>query len=227
MNIIEFAQVSRHYKTGSVLVKAVDQISFTMRRGEFAVVAGPSGSGKSTLLNLAGGLDRPNSGKVFIDGECLNEKTDEDLTTERLRKIGFVFQAYNLIPVLTAYENVQFMLQIKKIPEEKHRQMICQLFEELGLNGLEDRKPSELSGGQQQRVAVARAVILEPSLVLADEPTANLDSESSVSLLQLMKQLNHEKKVTFLFSSHDPKVIEVAERVISMRDGHILKDVAT
>ncbi|MDN5278178.1 MAG: putative transport system ATP-binding protein [Clostridiales bacterium] len=224
MNTVELKNTSRHYQSGSLVVKAVDQVDLHLKKGDFAVLAGPSGSGKSTLLNLIGGLDRPTDGEVYIDNELLNDKSDEQLSRERLEKIGFIFQAYNLIPVLTAYENVQFIMQIRGIPEKEHREKIMPLLKELGLEGLEDRKPPELSGGQQQRVAVARAIVLEPAIILADEPTANLDSETAVNLLQIMKQLNEEKNVTFLFSSHDPMVIEIAERVISMRDGKITRD---
>jgi putative ABC transport system ATP-binding protein len=224
VNTVELKNTSRHYQSGSLVVKAVDQVDLHLKKGDFAVLAGPSGSGKSTLLNLIGGLDRPTDGEVYIDNELLNDKSDEQLSRERLEKIGFIFQAYNLIPVLTAYENVQFIMQIRGIPEKEHREKIMPLLKELGLEGLEDRKPPELSGGQQQRVAVARAIVLEPAIILADEPTANLDSETAVNLLQIMKQLNEEKNVTFLFSSHDPMVIEIAERVISMRDGKITRD---
>lgn len=224
MNTVELRKVSRHYPSGSLTVKAVDNVDLSIMKGEFAVIAGPSGSGKSTMLNLIGGLDRPTLGEVYIDNELLNNKSDEQLTKERLEKIGFIFQAYNLIPVLTAYENVQFILQIRGIPEKEHREKIMPLFAELGLEGMENRRPPELSGGQQQRVAVARAIILEPAIILADEPTANLDSDTAVSLLKMMKQLNEEKNVTFLFSSHDPMVIATAKRVISMRDGKINSD---
>lgn len=224
MNTVELKNVSRHYPSGSTTVKAVDQVDLSISKGEFVVLAGPSGSGKSTMLNLIGGLDRPTSGEVYIDSELLNNKSDEQLTKERLEKIGFIFQAYNLIPVLTAYENVQFILQIRGVPENEHRDKIMPLLIELGLEGMEERRPPELSGGQQQRVAVARAIILEPAIILADEPTANLDSDTAVKLLQMMKQLNDEKNVTFLFSSHDPMVIETAKRVISMRDGKIKND---
>ncbi|GAB4283823.1 MAG: ABC transporter ATP-binding protein [Candidatus Rifleibacteriota bacterium] len=221
MNIVELKNTCRFYKSGSLIVKAVNEVALTIKRGEFAVLAGPSGSGKSTLLNLIGGLDRPDSGEVYIDGELLNEKSDEQLTRIRLEKIGFIFQAYNLIPVLSAYENIQFILQIRGIPDSRHEELIMPLIKELGLEGMEQRRPPELSGGQQQRVAVARAIILEPAIILADEPTANLDSETAINLLKLMKQLNEEKGITFLFSSHDPMVIETAKRVIAMRDGKI------
>ncbi len=224
MEIVKLKSVSRHYKSGSLTVKAVDNLDLEIERGEFTVLAGPSGSGKTTLLNMIGGLDRSTSGEIHLDGDILNNMSDDQLTHERLKKIGFVFQAYNLIPVLSAYENVQFILQIQGIPEKDHKDRIMPILEELGLQGMEDRRPQELSGGQQQRVAVARAIVGDPAIILADEPTANLDSESAVNLLNLMKRLNEDKKVTFLFSSHDQKVIDIARRVIHLRDGKIQHD---
>jgi len=224
MSSVEMKNVSRIYRSGGLEIKAIDSLDLKIEAGEFTVIAGPSGSGKSTLLNLAGGLDRPSDGEVFLDGGLLNDKSDNQLTRQRLFKVGFIFQAYNLIPVLTAWENIQFILQMQGIQESEHEKRIRPLLEELGLNGLEHRKPAELSGGQQQRVAVARAVIGQPSIILADEPTANLDSETAVSLLSLMRRLNQEQKVTFLFSSHDPMVIDKACRVIRLHDGRIAED---
>jgi putative ABC transport system ATP-binding protein len=224
MATVALKKVSRTYGDGSVKVNAVDQLDLNVEPGEFSVLAGPSGSGKSTLLNLIGGLDRPTLGEVFLNDESMNEKTDDELTQQRLHKIGFVFQAYNLIPVLTAYENVQFILQIQGVPDSEHRDRIMPLLIELGLEGLENRRPPELSGGQQQRVAVARAIVGRPTIILADEPTANLDSETAISLLSMMEKLNQEQKVTFLFSSHDPRVIDIARRVITLRDGRIFED---
>ncbi|MFZ5950627.1 MAG: ABC transporter ATP-binding protein [Candidatus Rifleibacteriota bacterium] len=224
MATVELKNVSRFFESGLLQVKAVDRFNLSLEPGEFAVLAGPSGSGKSTLLNLIGGLDRPTEGEIFLNGESLNLKSDNELTQERLFKIGFVFQAYNLVPVLTAYENVQFILQIQGVPESEHRGRIMTLFEELGLEGLEGRKPGELSGGQQQRVAVARAIIGKPAIILADEPTANLDSETAISLLKMMEKLNLEQKITFLFSSHDSRVIDIARRVISLKDGKLFED---
>ncbi|MDD3147925.1 MAG: ABC transporter ATP-binding protein [Candidatus Riflebacteria bacterium] len=224
MSSVEMRNVSRVYQSGACEIKAVAALDLLVESGEFTVLAGPSGSGKSTLLNLAGGLDRPTSGEVFLNGESLNNQSDDQLTRQRLFKIGFIFQAYNLIPVLSAYENIQFTLQLQGIPESEHAGRIRPLLAELGLEGLEYRRPAELSGGQQQRVAVARAMIGQPAIILADEPTANLDSESAISLLQLMKQLNDEKGVTFLFSSHDQRVIDIARRVIRLRDGKINED---
>lgn len=221
---VQVKNVSRIYQSGQVSVKAIDRLDLSVASGEFAVLAGPSGSGKSTLLNLIGGLDRPTSGEIYLDGDLLNNRSDDELTRDRLHKIGFVFQAYNLIPVLTAYENVQFILQIQGVPENEHADRIMPLLKELGIEGLENRRPTELSGGQQQRVAVARAIVGRPAIILADEPTANLDSESALSLLALMYRLNREQGVTFLFSSHDSRVIEIARRVISLRDGQLFED---
>ena len=225
MSSVEMKNVSRVYQSGACEIRAVDSLDLRVEAGEFTVLAGPSGSGKSTLLNLAGGLDRPTSGEVFLNDVSLNSQTDDQLTRQRLYKIGFVFQAYNLIPVLSAWENIQFTLQLQGIPEKEHGARIQPLLNELGLEGLEHRRPAELSGGQQQRVAVARAIVGQPTIILADEPTANLDSESAISLLKMMRRLNHEKKVTFLFSSHDQRVIDIACRVVRLRDGHIYEDI--
>ena len=224
MDSIHIRQVKKYFQEGEHVVRAVNGVDVVLEKGEFVAVAGPSGSGKTTLLNLLGGLDRPTEGDITIDGVSMNTQTDSELTELRLRKIGFVFQAYNLIPVLSAYENVQFVLQIQGVPDHEHRERILPLMGELGLEGLENRFPTQLSGGQQQRVAVARAVVGNPSIVLADEPTANLDSESSKNLLDLMGRLNEQKGVTFLFSTHDPMVIELARRVIRLRDGVVQTD---
>ena len=221
METIRVNGVKKYFQEGEHVVRAIDGIDITLEKGEFASLAGPSGSGKTTLLNLVGGLDHPDSGEISIGETSINNKSDNELTELRLHNIGFVFQAYNLIPVLTAYENVQFVLQIQGVPEKEHRDRILPLFASLGLEGLEDRFPTQLSGGQQQRVAVARAVIGNPAIILADEPTANLDSETSANLLQMMRQLNERDKVTFLFSTHDPMVINQARRVIYLRDGKI------
>ena len=224
MESIHIQQVKKYFQEGEHVVRAVNGVDVVLEKGEFVAVAGPSGSGKTTLLNLLGGLDRPTEGDITIDGVSMSSQTDSELTELRLRKIGFVFQAYNLIPVLSAYENVQFVLQIQGVPDHEHRERILPLMGELGLEGLEKRFPTQLSGGQQQRVAVARAVVGNPSIVLADEPTANLDSESSKNLLDLMRRLNEQKGVTFLFSTHDPMVIELARRVIRLRDGKVQTD---
>ncbi len=224
MESINLKNITKFYHEGEHVVHAINGVDLILKQGEFASLAGPSGSGKTTLLNLAGGLDHPDSGEISIVNISINKKTDDELTELRLYKIGFVFQAYNLIPVLTAYENVQFILQIQKVPEKEHRGRILPLFASLGIDGLEDRFPTQLSGGQQQRVAVARAVIGNPAIILADEPTANLDSETSSNLMSMMRRLNEENGVTFLFSTHDQMVIEQARRVIRLRDGKIMTD---
>ena len=226
MTAIETRNLFKHYPEAYHTIKAVDGISLTVDRGEFTVLAGPSGSGKTTLLNLIGCLDRPDSGETLIDGESMNGKSDEEMTRIRLHKIGFVFQAYNLIPVLTTYENIQFILQIQGVAEDLHEPKIMSLLRMLGLDGLHHRFPPQLSGGQQQRVAVARAIIGDPTIVLADEPTANLDSESALALLEMMRKLNAERGVTFLFSSHDTRVIGAARRVVRISDGKIIADEA-
>jgi putative ABC transport system ATP-binding protein len=224
MDTVCLKNVVKQYEEGGFTVRAVDGIDLTIRTGEFAAIAGPSGSGKTTLLNLIGGLDRPDTGEVIIDGIAAQEKSDAELTELRRQKIGFIFQAYNLIPVLTAFENVQFMLHIQGVPEGDHQEKILALFKRLGLENLENRFPPQLSGGQQQRVAVARALVGSPAIILADEPTANLDSETSRNLLALMAELNRERGITFLFSSHDAMVIAMARRVIGLRDGKIRSD---
>ncbi len=224
MSSIRVRRVSKRYRETAAVVQAIDTLDLTLEEGEFTVVAGPSGSGKTTLLNLVGGLDRPDTGEIFLGDQPLHAMSEAELTELRLRRIGFVFQAYNLIPVLTVYENVQFILQIQGVTETEHASRILPLLEELGLKGMEDRFPPQLSGGQQQRVAVARAMVGRPRVILADEPTANLDSENAVALLELMKRLNGEQGVTFLFSSHDPRVIDTARRVVRLRDGRIESD---
>ena len=224
MNAVEVQNATKCYTEGDFTIRAVDGVSLSLPRGDFAVLAGPSGSGKTTLLNMIGGLDRPDQGEILLDGQTTRDKSDDQLTNLRLRKIGFVFQAYNLVPVLTAYENVQIILQFQGVPDSQHDSLILPLFEELGLKGMEHRFPPKLSGGQQQRVAVARSIIGSPAIVLADEPTANLDSDTAHSLLELMKDLNRKKGVTFLFSSHDSRVIQMASRVIQLHDGKIESD---
>lgn len=221
MNVVKIDKVSRFYRNGLLTVTAVDQLSMELNKADFSVIAGPSGSGKTTLLNLIGGLDKPCEGKVFIDGEPTVGKSESQLSDLRREKIGFIFQAYNLLPVLTVYENIQLILQIQNVPDKLHKDKIFNILSELDLQDLHKRMPAELSGGQQQRVAVARALINEPKLILADEPTANLDSESANKLMDLMQKLNEDKDVTFLFSSHDPMVIEKAKSVIRIRDGKL------
>lgn len=221
---IVLTNLAKHYRVGGQEVHAVDHVSLTLAAGEFAALAGPSGSGKTTLLNLIGGLDRPDAGDVLIDGQSLAALSERALTDLRLRRIGFVFQSYNLVSVLSAFENVALTLQLQGVPPAEQARRVGPLLEALGLGGMAHRRPGTLSGGQQQRVAVARAVVGNPALVLADEPTANLDTDTARSLMDLMRRLNTERGITFLFSSHDPVVIESARRVIRLRDGRVQAD---
>ena len=206
-------------------VEAVKSLDLLVEPGDFVAMAGPSGSGKTTVLNLLGGLTRPTRGRIWIDGEEVSDMRDRDLARLRLERIGFVFQAYNLLPVLTALENAEFTLLLRGTPAEERHRRVMDLFREMGLDGLEDRRPGRLSGGQQQRVAVARAVAGDPALVLADEPTANLDTATSAALLDVMGRLNRERGTTFVFSTHDPRVMERARRLIHLVDGEIESDV--
>ena len=205
-------------------VEAVRGISIEIETGDFVAMAGPSGSGKTTMLNMIGGLTRPSRGQVWIGDREITEMSDKDLAQLRLERIGFVFQSYNLLPVLTALENAEFTLLLSGIPKDERRKKVLELFNKIGLSGLEDRKPGKLSGGQQQRVAVARAVVANPALILADEPTANLDSKASADLLDVMERLNQDHGTTFLFSTHDPRVMERSRRLITLVDGQIESD---
>jgi putative ABC transport system ATP-binding protein len=216
--------VSKVYGHDGVTVHALDGVSLAIEKGDFAVLVGPSGSGKTTLLNMIGGLDRPSAGRVWVAGTEIGRLSKAQLSELRLRHIGFVFQEFNLIPVLSALENVEFVMLLQGVPEAHRRSRSLALLNELGLEGLEHRKPSELSGGQQQRVAVARAIAATPTIVLPDEPTANLDSKAGAALMDIMRRLNEEKKISFVFSTHDPMVVERARRVIRLRDGRIEAD---
>jgi putative ABC transport system ATP-binding protein len=224
MPLIELKNVSKGYRLGNQEIPALTDVSLTFNGGEFAVLAGPSGSGKTTALNLIGCLDRPTAGEVIVSNLALGKASSKQLADFRLHHIGFIFQSYNLIPVLTAAENAEFTLMLQKVPKLKRRKIVCQLFADLGIDGLEDRRPADLSGGQQQRVAIARAMAANPHVILADEPTANLDSHTAEELLALMRQLNQEKGTTFIFSSHDDRVISQAQRVIRLEDGCLADD---
>jgi putative ABC transport system ATP-binding protein len=225
MSVIQTNDLSKIYSEGPVAVHAVNHVSLSIDQGEFTAVVGPSGSGKTTLLNIIGGLDRPTSGSVRVDGVELSVMNENNLIKFRLENIGFVFQSYNLIPVLTAKENAEFIMLLQGAPEKQRQQRVMQLLDEVGISEQANKRPSDMSGGQQQRVAVARALASRPKFVLADEPTANLDSKSAENLLDLMLKLNQEENVTFIFSTHDQRVIDRARRVITLEDGKIVSDV--
>jgi putative ABC transport system ATP-binding protein len=224
-NTVVCRQVSKVYRQNSVAVNALTDINLDVPKKDFLCLSGPSGSGKSTLLNLIGGLDRPSSGEIEVDGVALASLDKGALARLRLTRIGFVFQAYNLIPVLTARENVEFVMQLQGVPASERGDKALQILKEVSLDGLENRRPGELSGGQQQRVAVARAIVSEPSLVLADEPTANLDSKTAQALMELLVHMNTEHNVTFIFSTHDKLVMDFSRRLIKLHDGKIVEDV--
>jgi len=222
--MIKIENVSRNYKTGETVVKALKKVSLEIQDGEFISIAGPSGSGKTTLLNLIGCIDVLDEGEILINGEKVTQMSKKEMTDFRRNNLGFVFQTYNLIPVLSAYENVAFVLSILNISEEETRSRTMALLKEVGLEGMEDRRPGKLSGGQQQRVAIARALIKNPQIVLADEPTANLDSKTGEEILRLMKKMNEKYKTTFIFSTHDQMVMDYATRLVQLHDGMIISD---
>ncbi|MEJ2534813.1 MAG: ABC transporter ATP-binding protein [Gammaproteobacteria bacterium] len=224
MTAIHCEGLSRHFQQGDAVIRALDGIDLDIGPGSFVCLSGPSGSGKTTLLNVIGGLDRPDAGTISIDGERVDLMDAAELADLRLHHIGFVFQAYNLIPVLSARENVEFVMQAQGVPAAERHRKSSDILQEVGLAGLEDRRPAQLSGGQQQRVAVARAIVSQPKLVLADEPTANLDSESAAHLMELFVELNENHGVTFLISTHDPRVMRYARRLVRLRDGRIVGD---
>lgn len=226
MSVISVHAVTRVYDHSAVPVRALNGVTIDVQKEEFVAIVGPSGSGKTTLLNMMGGLDRPTEGSVVIDGDDLSTMKSDALIEFRLRHIGFVFQAYNLIPVLTAAENIEFIMLLQGVGKAERELRTRELLADVGLSDRGNTRPSELSGGQQQRIAVARALASHPSFVLADEPTANLDSVSAISLLELMEHLNHEHHMTFVFSTHDPRVIQRAHRVITLEDGAVKSDVS-
>ena len=226
MPLITLDRASKTYRRGSLAVPALTDFSLNVAAGEFTVLAGPSGSGKTTVLNLVGGLDRPSSGTVMVGDLDVGAAPAAMLADYRLRRVGFIFQSYNLIPVLTAAENAEFTLMLQGVPRPERRRRVTELFTELAIAGLEERRPADLSGGQQQRVAIARALAASPDVVLADEPTANLDSHTAEELLDLMRALNARRGVTFLFSSHDDRVIGRARRVVRLEDGRLVADSA-
>ncbi len=224
--IIRTEGLAKTYEADGVAVPAVRGIDLVIQPGEFTAIVGPSGSGKTTLLNIISGLDRPTTGAVWLSGRELSSMSSSELSDFRRDHVGFIFQAYNLIPVLTVTENVEYILLLQNLPRMERRRRVLGILEEVGLGGMQDRFPSSLSGGQQQRVAIARAMVPQPSLILADEPTANLDSQTGSDLLGMMKELNRKTKMTFLFSTHDRLIMERAERVITLRDGRIFQDSA-
>ena len=222
--VVECRGVTRVYQEESVPVHALRGVDFDIRRGEFVSLSGPSGSGKSTLLNVIGGLDRPSEGEVIVDGVTLNSLSASALADLRLHKLGFVFQAYNLIPVLSALENVEFIMQLQGVPGTERRRRAMEVLDALGIAELYDRRPGELSGGQQQRVAIARAIVTNPVLLLADEPSANLDSAATEELLKLLQRLNEERGVTIVTATHDAQVMGYSRRRVKLRDGAIVDE---
>ena len=222
--VVRCSGISRTYQEESVPVQALQDVDFEVRKGEFISLAGPSGSGKSTLLNIIGGLDRPDKGDVEVAGVKLNDLNESELSDLRLQKMGFVFQAYNLIPVLSARENVEFIMQLQGVSPAERASRATAVLEQLGVEGMADRRPGELSGGQHQRVAVARAIVTRPVLLLADEPSANLDSATTRELLEMLRTLNETHGVTIVAATHDPIVMSYARRQVNLRDGRIVED---
>lgn len=222
--VASLKSINRHYKTPAGTVKALDHVDMDIYERDFLAIAGPSGSGKSTLLNLVGMLDTPTDGKIILHDKDTASLSRTHQAKLRREAIGFIFQAYNLIPVLTVVENVEYVMMLLGWEKKKRRQRALEVLEQVGLQGLENRRPKELSGGQQQRVAVARAIAHKPKLVLADEPTANLDTQTGTALIDMMEHLNEAHGITFLFSSHDPKIIDRAKRLVQIRDGQISSD---
>jgi len=219
--IVKLTGINKDYGRNNVIVHALKDVNFCLQSGDFAAVFGPSGSGKTTLLNLIGGLDKPTRGVVEVDGIVLNKLSMTRLSLLRRDRIGFIFQSYNLVPVFTAMENAEYILMLQGVYKSKRRKIVGKLLEEVGLGGMENRFPRELSGGQQQRVAIARAIAAAPAIVLADEPTANVDSDTAAGIMKLLQRLNQEKNITFLYSSHDKNVIRYAERLFQLKDGQL------
>lgn len=223
--VVSCHEITKTYQQGSIDIKALSNVSIDIEKAEFVCLSGPSGSGKTTLLNMIGGLDTPSAGEITVDGQRIDQMSKADLAKIRLHKIGFVFQAYNLIPVLSAKENVEMVLQMQGVDANRRGEMSMSILNEVGLEGMEHRRPSELSGGQQQRVAVARAIVSRPSLILADEPTANLDSQTAEHLLDLMRKMNDEHQSTFIISTHDPMIMERSKKLVKLHDGQIIDTV--
>jgi putative ABC transport system ATP-binding protein len=225
MSAVSCNNLKKTFTQGDQVIKGLDDVSVDIGPGEFVCLSGPSGSGKTTLLNALGGLDKPDSGEILVGDQRVDQLSKGDLADMRLHNIGFVFQAYNLIPVLTAQENIEFVMQIQGVPAAQRREKSRAILAEVGLADHEDRRPAQLSGGQQQRVAVARAIVSDPTLVLADEPTANLDSKTATQLIELFVRLNQERNITFVIATHDTRVMDYCRRLISMVDGKIVSDI--
>lgn len=222
--IIKITNLSRYFGAEDIQVKALDNIDLEIKRGEFSAIVGPSGSGKTTLLHLIGGLDNPTSGQVELSGTDIARMSGTELSNFRRDHIGFVFQSYNLIPVLSAEENIEYIMLLQGVSQSERKRRVKEILETVGLEGLGNRRPAQLSGGQQQRVAVARAMVSKPDIILADEPTANLDSTTGIALLEMMRELNEQRQMTFVFSTHDQKIMDRAKRLINLRDGIIDSD---
>jgi putative ABC transport system ATP-binding protein len=223
-SVIQTRGVVKEYSDNGVPVKAVRGIDLAIEKGEFTAIVGPSGSGKTTFLNIISGLDDATEGQVWLNGKLLSEMSGRELSDFRRDNIGFIFQAYNLIPVLSVQENAEYIMLLQGVPAGERRQRVADVLENLGLKGFADRLPTKLSGGQQQRVAIARAIVSQPSIVLADEPTANLDSETAIDLIEMMRRLNEQSGMTFVFSTHDDRIMERARRLVVLRDGRVDKD---
>ena len=223
--MIRIENLKKTYHAGETDVKALRNINVEIEKGDFISIAGPSGSGKTTLLNMIGCIDTPDSGQIFINGKAVSEMSNNEKALFRRENLGFVFQSYNLIPVLTAFENVAFSLNLLGRKEDEIKNEVNKLLDEVGLKGMENRRPDKLSGGQQQRVAIARALIKQPAIILADEPTANLDSATGEEVVKLMKEMNRKHNITFIFSTHDKMVMDYAQRLILLHDGNIKSDI--
>ena len=222
--VINTESLTKTYVSGEIEVRALNSVDLKIEKGEFTAIAGPSGSGKTTFLNLISGLDSASSGKVHLAGKDISSMTKKELSDFRRDHIGFIFQAYNLIPVLTAAENIEYIMLLQNVSPAERGERVLKVLKDVGLSGKENRLPSQLSGGQQQRVAIARAIVSNPNIILADEPTANIDSETGSSLLDLMHGLNRERGITFIFATHDPKIMEKSDRLIMFKDGKIGSD---
>jgi putative ABC transport system ATP-binding protein len=223
-NVISVENISRIYRTGEIEVRALHDVNLEIKRGEFTAIAGPSGSGKTTFLNIISGLDIPTSGIVYLDGKPLSQMSGNELSDFRRDHIGFIFQSYNLIPVLSVSENIEYIMLLQGVPTAERKMRVAEILEDMGLGGMEKRRPAQLSGGQQQRVAIARAMVSQPDIILADEPTANIDTATGSALLDIMRELNERRGMTFIFSTHEIMIMEKSKRLIILKDGQIDSD---